>query len=203
MALSQRKGYIVARVPGPILNTERLFLQTPRLRDVPDIYRWSRHPAITRYMSWARPQGPKDTMEFVQRAHAEQRRGDALHYVVHDRSTGRPIGCCGAHHMDRENRYKAEIGYWLARPRWGQGFVTEALHTFLPFLFRDLELHRLYAQVFVKNTRSADLLERVGFQFEGTLRQSLCGARRAVDVHQYSLLATDPAARRLLRKAAL
>jgi RimJ/RimL family protein N-acetyltransferase len=58
------------------------------------------------------------------------------------------------------------IGYWLGRPYWGRGIGTKALARFL-----ELERNRpLYADPFTGNTASVHLLERHGFQNQGTLR---------------------------------
>ncbi|MFE2315140.1 GNAT family N-acetyltransferase [Streptomyces sp. NPDC059441] len=58
------------------------------------------------------------------------------------------------------------IGYWLGRPYWGRGIGTKALARFL-----ELEKNRpLYADPFTGNTASVHLLERNGFQSQGTVR---------------------------------
>lgn len=192
----------MARIPGPILRTERLYLQTPRARDVREVYAWCRDPAITRHMSWDAPRKPADTRAWVRVAQAEQRAGRGVAFVLHERDTGRPIGCCGLHHVDRSTHLKAETGYWIARPYWGRGLVSEAMDALLVHAFGTLGLHRVCAQVFPRNPRSARVLERLGFTFEGTLRHNIRKNGRGLTVHQYSLLATDPAARRILRQAA-
>ncbi|MDF3141137.1 MULTISPECIES: GNAT family N-acetyltransferase [unclassified Streptomyces] len=57
------------------------------------------------------------------------------------------------------------LGYWLGRPYWGRGIGTKALALFL-----ELEQTRpLYADPFHGNTASVRLLERHGFQREGTI----------------------------------
>ncbi|MFE2516984.1 GNAT family N-acetyltransferase [Streptomyces mirabilis] len=57
------------------------------------------------------------------------------------------------------------IGYWFGRPYWGRGIGTKALTRFL-----ELERNRpLYADPFTGNTASIRLLERHGFQHQGTV----------------------------------
>ncbi len=189
------------RVPGPILHTERLYLQTPRTRDVREVYRWCRDPAITRYMTWDRPTGPKPTAQFVREACRDQRAGRGLEYVMHDRASGGPIGCCGIHHIDRTVHLKAEMGYWIARPYWGRGLVTEAMRTLISHALTELDLQRVYAYVFAGNARSVQVLEALGFQREGTLRKHYRKNGRTRDAHLYGLLHSDPAARRIVRDA--
>jgi ribosomal-protein-alanine N-acetyltransferase len=65
----------------------------------------------------------------------------------------------------------AEIGYDLARPYWGYGIASEALSAMLQFCFEDMAFNHVEADTLVVNTRSVRLLERLGFQREGTRRE--------------------------------
>jgi RimJ/RimL family protein N-acetyltransferase len=65
---------------------------------------------------------------------------------------------------------KAEMGYWLAKPYWGQGIMTEVVRRLCKFAFDEYELRRIYAQAFATNPASARVLEKAGFALEGTLR---------------------------------
>lgn len=188
----------MARLPGPILRTERLILQTPRLRDVPAIYKWVSDASVTRYLSFESPNSPKDTLEFVRAAREQQGKGTALTYVLRLAESGEPIGCCGVHDVDTAIHHKGEVGYWLAQPYWGRGMMQEALRPFLAHVFGCVALHRLCAYTFVANTASARLLERLGFQHEGTLRHYMRKRGRPLNVECFALLSTDPAARRLV-----
>ena len=64
---------------------------------------------------------------------------------------------------DRDRRF---IGYWFGRPWWGRGIGTRALTLFLE---RE-PVRPLYADPFSANTASVRLLERCGFEREGTVR---------------------------------
>ena len=65
---------------------------------------------------------------------------------------------------------KAEMGYWLAKPYWGQGIMTEVVRRLCEFAFDEYELRRIYAHAFATNPTSARVLEKAGFELEGTLR---------------------------------
>ncbi len=65
---------------------------------------------------------------------------------------------------------KAEIGYWVAKPYWGKGIVTEVVRRLCEFAFDQYGLRRIYAQVFATNPASARVLEKAGFELEGMLR---------------------------------
>jgi ribosomal-protein-alanine N-acetyltransferase len=66
---------------------------------------------------------------------------------------------------------RAEIGYVLARPYWGQGYMTEAAHAVVEWVLRQPGIYRVWAVCDVENTASARVLEKVGMQREGVLRR--------------------------------
>ena len=66
---------------------------------------------------------------------------------------------------------RAELGYWLGEPYWGQGYATEACRAVLAFAFATLNLHRVHACHFARNPASARILAKIGMQQEGVLRQ--------------------------------
>ena len=85
------------------------------------------------------------------------------------------IGCVGAHRRKGE---AVEIGYWLGKPFWGQGFATEAVGA---FVFEAQRLGPLEAGHFVDNPASGRVLEKAGFSYTGETvpTYSLARAKRA------------------------
>lgn len=190
----------MSRLPGPILRTERLVLQTPKPRDVSAYYTIVRHPAVIRGIAWEGPRNRREIAESIPSMVARQRRGESVNYILHHAESSALLGGCGVRGL-REGRDSGELAYWLGRPYWGKGYMPEALAALIRHCFGPLELHRLYATVFTNNGRSAGALRKLGFQHEGRLRHVIWKRGRYRDADQYSLLSTDPAARRLLRVA--
>jgi len=69
-------------------------------------------------------------------------------------------------------RFSAEVGYWLGESLWGRGIVTEALQLFTAYAFDELGLLRIYALPLADNGASIRVLEKAGYEREGTLRSS-------------------------------
>ncbi len=88
---------------------------------------------------------------------------------IAETATGELIGTCALGDVTFRHR-RAEVGFALRRDRWGQGLAAEALGVLFGFCFDKLGLHRLEADVDPDNDRSLRLLERLGFQREGRLR---------------------------------
>lgn len=67
----------------------------------------------------------------------------------------------------------AEIGYWVAKPYWGNGIASDALNKFTSLIFERTDLVRLYASVFEGNVASAKVLEKCGFTLEAVLEKAI------------------------------
>ena len=87
--------------------------------------------------------------------------------------------------------HQAEIGYWLGRDYWGQGFCTEAVIAVLDYGFETLGLNRIFAQHIARNGASARVLEKAGFSKEGILRQHARKWGVFEDVICYGMLCKD------------
>ena len=63
------------------------------------------------------------------------------------------------------------IGYVLNRRYWGRGYATELAEALIGFGFKEMGLHRIYATCDIDNTASAHVMEKIGMQREGRLRE--------------------------------
>jgi len=81
-----------------------------------------------------------------------------------------------------------EIGYMFGERYHGRGHGTRAVTLFVEKIFRETDLHRVYATVSVENTASIRLLERLGFTREGIMRQHYLIQGRRIDEIIFGLL---------------
>lgn len=94
---------------------------------------------------------------------------------------------------------RAELGYWIGEPYWGQGFATEAAAAVLQFGFTRLSLARIYAVHHGSNPASGQVLRKLGMTLEGRSRSHVVKWDRREDLVVYGLLAAEW---RTVRKAA-
>ncbi len=78
-----------------------------------------------------------------------------------------------------------EFGYWLGKPYWGKGFMTEAARAFTSYLFEEEGMHDLAASFFKDNPASGVVLKRCGFSVTGE-STAFCLARNA-EVDRYDV----------------
>jgi RimJ/RimL family protein N-acetyltransferase len=107
---------------------------------------------------------------------------------------GFAVGGIGLHPDEDVHRYNAEIGYWLGEEYWGKGVATEAVRAITRHAHEVRGLVRVYAAVFSWNRASIRVLEKCGYDFEGTLRMSAFKAGRFVDQELYAALGAAPVA---------
>ena len=96
---------------------------------------------------------------------AEKKHGRVVNFAI--RNEGVLIGGIGLMTNEKPTaKHKAEIGYWLGKPFWGQGIMTEVARVFSNYWLNNGYL-RLEATVFAPNLASKRVLEKAGFTLEG------------------------------------
>jgi ribosomal-protein-serine acetyltransferase len=93
-------------------------------------------------------------------------------------------------YVDHPNR-TTEIGYWVDRKIEGRGTVFSACVAVISHAFNELHLERIQIRCAVENIRSRAIPERLGFKYEGTLRQCERLSDRIIDLAIYGLLSTE------------
>ena len=98
------------------------------------------------------------------------------------------IGSIGIFRQDNIHRQTAELGYYIAEEYWGKGIMTEAVKQICEYVFGNSDIIRIYAEPFAYNIASCRVLEKAGFQYEGTLRSNAVKNSKVIDMKMYSLL---------------
>lgn len=159
------------REPIEVIRTERLVLRDLKETDLQAVHSYASDPEVVRYMDWG-PNTKEETQDFIQRTITNQkekpRRVYTLAIVL--KAEDELIGSCGMHTSNSDNR-EGWLGYCLNRHFWGQGYATETAEALLTFGFTQLKLHRIFATCDPANVASARVLEKIGMQREGHLRE--------------------------------
>jgi len=85
----------------------------------------------------------------------------------------------------------AKLGTAIAADHWGCGYATDATRTLLDFAFGPLGLHRVTAAIGPGNTASFATVQRLGFTFEGRLRDHVFTNGAWRDSLLYSILVPE------------
>lgn len=119
-------------------------------------------------------------------AQSEQPRSTWQLAIV-DPGDGRLLGNAGVRVNDPALA-EGNIGYELAPEHWGRGYATEAARAMLGFGFRELRLHRVWAECVAENTASAHVLEKLGMRREARFREHRWYRDRWWDTLIYAML---------------
>ncbi len=80
------------------------------------------------------------------------------------------------------------IGLFVREDFIGEGYGTDAVIEILKFIFNEMNLMRVYLEVFAFNERAIKSYIKAGFKVEGTLRDHLFRDGKYHDVIQMSIL---------------
>lgn len=155
------------------LQTERLILRPPEADDAADIalalndFEVSKNLALVPH-----PYTEADARDYIARAAADWASGQTCRFAIRRKTDNALIGCCGLHRKD--DGY--EIGYWIAKPHWRQGYANEAARRVVEFGFTDLKAERLTAGWYHDNGISGRILAGLGFRAIGVEKRH-CVAR--------------------------
>jgi RimJ/RimL family protein N-acetyltransferase len=162
------------RPQPPQLATLPLELETPRLvlrplaaTDLDALHAHAVDPALSRFMSWSAPTDRDETRAFIERQLAARAAGtDVVWTILRE---GRASGCIGLHGITWRRQAwrvdRADLGYWLAIPLWGQGLMSEAATAVVRWAFETAGLHKLTVGCLDGNVASQKVIEKLGFRF--------------------------------------
>jgi RimJ/RimL family protein N-acetyltransferase len=169
------------------LATPRLNLRNIREDDVHDFFAIYSNPEVMRF--WSTPPLPdrEAASKLISQIHESFRQHQLLKWGIALRADDTLIGSVTIFHPDFTHR-RAEIGYALGRPFWGQGYMQETLKAVINYAFAGLNFHRLEADVDPRNDASVHTLERLGFKREGYLRERWHVNGEIQDAFFYGLL---------------
>lgn len=97
------------------------------------------------------------------------------------------VGSIGAFRQSNIHFRTAEVGYYIGEPYWGKGLATSAIKQLCQYIFQETDIIRLFAEPFANNKASCRILEKSGFEYEGTLRKNAVKNGCVLDMKMYSL----------------
>jgi RimJ/RimL family protein N-acetyltransferase len=143
-----------------VLVTRRLTLRPPALLDAEDIALWLSNWNVARMLARVPfPYHRTDAEEWI--AGLAKQPQSHLVYTIHRE---RLIGVVAIEGGDAE----PVLGYWLAQPWHGKGFMTEAAAALLTHAFEARGIEAVASSVFVDNPASLRVQEKLGFAVTGT-----------------------------------
>lgn len=171
----------------PVLTTDRLVLRQIEATDADALFEMFSDEETMKFNGHPRQQSIAETYEWLTVIQERYDRREAIRWGITLHGIDRVIGTCSFHRFG-PGFHRVEAGYELNRAFWGQGIMREAMAAVLTYGFDDLEVHRIEAVIDIMNERSKELLLKLGFSYEGNLRQRFYMQGRFEDEYYYGLL---------------
>jgi RimJ/RimL family protein N-acetyltransferase len=158
--------------------TNRLVLREFTQEDLDSVQSYASNPNVVRFMVWG-PNTRTESKQFIQRKLQEQVVKPRLSYDLAITLDGQLIGGGGLTIRDLKSG-EAELGYCLNESCWGKGIGTEFAEAMISYGFKELNLHRIFANCDPENHASYRIMEKNGMTREGLLRENqiIKGKRR-------------------------
>jgi [ribosomal protein S5]-alanine N-acetyltransferase len=176
---------------GPTLRTARLLLGGFALDDAAELQRLAgaRDVADTT-LAIPHPYHMEDALSWIERQNSDDGEPGAVNFAIRLLPQCRLIGSIGLRDIDTQHR-QAELGFWIGKDWWGQGYAREAARAVIQFGFQSLDLNRICAHHMTRNPASGRVLLAAGMQQEGVLRQRVQKWGVYEDVVLYAVVRDD------------
>ena len=153
------------------IETKRLVLREFDKGDFLSVHSYASDPEVSKYQPWG-PNSEADTKTFLEESIKYQLDNPRYSYeiAVVRKEDKKLIGACSIYVSSPKNR-EGWIGYCYNQEYWGNGYASEAAEAIIEFGFEYLKLHRIFATCDPNNIGSAKVLEKIGMNKEGRLRE--------------------------------
>lgn len=147
-----------------MLETERLILRPWKETDAEELYTYASDPEVGPPAGWPPHTSVENSREIIKGVLS---RKETYAVCLKD---GKPIGSIGLHlngstdMTDRDD--ECELGYWIAKPFWGQGMIPEAARELLRYAFEQLGMRAVWCGYYEGNDKSRKVQEKLGFVYQ-------------------------------------
>jgi ribosomal-protein-alanine N-acetyltransferase len=175
----------------PTLRTARLLLGGFVLDDAAELQRLAgtREIADTT-LAIPHPYHMEDALSWIERQNSDEGEPGAANFAIRLLPQRQLIGSICLRDIDTQHG-QAELGFWIGKDWWSQGYAREAARAVIQFGFESLNLNRICAHHMARNPASGRVLLAAGMQREGVLRQRVQKWGVYEDLVVYAVLRDD------------
>lgn len=143
-----------------VFETERLVMRPWREDDAENLYKYASDPAVGPAAGWPVHTSVEDSLRVLREVLIEDKT-----WAVTIKPSDEPVGSIGVFRTDAPNgNGEPEIGYWIGRPYWGNGYIPEAVRALIGRCF-DEGAESVWCSHFAGNDKSRRVIEKCGFKF--------------------------------------
>lgn len=170
------------------METRRLYIRHIEEKDIDDFYEFASDERVGPAAGWASHKSKEESLQFL-RTLATQEHQYALIYKGNQKMIGSI-----AIHIDKRriNPDAGLLGFVLHPLYWNRGIMPECVSCILSFAFTTLHMDIVSVCHYTDNMKSQRVIQKCGFQYEGTLRKAQILYNGEVkDLCMYSMLKNE------------
>lgn len=150
-----------------ILITDRLVLRHWQETDAENLYKYAKDPDVGPIAGWNPHKNVEESLEIIKNVLS-----GAECYAICEKGNDIAIGSVELkqnEHTDiTDSNDECELGYWLGKPFWGRGYMTEAATEIVRHAFEDLGMTIVWCGYYEGNSKSKRVQEKIGFIYHHT-----------------------------------
>ncbi|RHW43314.1 N-acetyltransferase [Neobacillus notoginsengisoli] len=169
------------------MTTKRLHLRLFQTSDAPaatklcNNYNLFKHTLHLPY-----PYSIEDALTWIARQLENFNADKSYEFAMTNKETGELVGAIA---LTNNQRFQhGEIAYWVGEEYWGLGYATEAAQAIIQFAFNEKQYHKVFARCFSSNPASGRVLQKLGMEKEGLLKDHVRKEGRFKDLVYYGLI---------------
>ena len=172
----------------PTLKTNRLLLRPFSLNDAPQVQRLAGdYDIAATTLNLPHPYEDGMAEQWIGTHQEEFENGKQVIFAIVEHEQNCLVGAIGLSSI-KKNYETAEMGYWVGKPYWNNGYCTEAGIAVLKYGFEALRLNKIYAHHLKHNPASGRVMQKIGMQHEGSLRQHVKKWDKFENIDIYGIL---------------
>jgi len=174
----------------PLISSNRIILKNISGKDLDGLFRLYSDQEVMKFFGRTPAKSKQEVLEVIKQNIHMKEEGTGVRYAAYLKDKEDFVGIITLKRYNARNR-RAEIDYIVSPEYQRKGLASEMLELFLEEVFREWNLERVSAYVFLENIPSWKLLEKFNFIREGILRHWTYVNGNFYDSYSYSLLSTE------------
>lgn len=153
-----------------IIKTPRLILRPLEATDCPRVAKLIGDWAVSQWLVMTPyPYETKHALEFLEMVSPSYKRGEPEYFVIANPKDNEVMGGIGLHPstITPDDKSEISLGYWLGKPYWGNGYMTEAVAAALLHAFERQQIATIHTNTDPLNKASINVLRKLDFTYLG------------------------------------
>lgn len=171
----------------PTLETKRLVLRPFADHDASEVQRLAGDKEVAdTTTNIPHPYTEEMAEEWISKHKDEFSREEGVTFAITKKTKDSVIGAISL--MKISKFHQAELGYWIGKSYWNNGFCSEAAQAVIQYAFTELSLVRIHAFHMSRNPSSGRVMQKLSMQHEGSRKLHLRKKDKLEDIELYGIL---------------